>query len=129
MAFSLKNANGDKDVMASLAARLMGKTSVSAAPKPPSTAAPRSMPSPQLKTSSSVNAASTSTSNANHVPVTSNGTENVPPKQTPSNMFVKENEDTKMSNINSGPSLFGSADQLAVSTSSLKSAILAHIQL
>lgn len=129
MAFSLNNANVDKDVMASLAARLMGKPSSVAAPKAPSTAAPRSMPSPQPKTSSAVNAASTSNNNTNNVSNTSNGTENVPTKQTPSKIFLKENDDTKVTSVNSGPSLFGSADQLAVSTSSLKSENVAHIQL
>lgn len=110
MALSLGSANGDKDVMANLAARLMGKPKTSATPKPPPAAAPRSMPavtsvsSPMLDVSSSVN----------HMPKQKVGTENIPPKQTLSDTFVKASEDVNMTDINSGPSLFGSADQLAV---------------
>ena len=109
-------------VMASVAARLMGRkpaTPPQAPASSPSTAAatPRTMPAPQLTAPANKAAAPAPTTSSKPAPAKK---ENVPPPQPMEGVKqtatpAAQEEDVKMQDVDRGPSLFGTAEQLAVS--------------
>lgn len=109
--------------MANLAARLMGKTPTAPsptapAPKPPASATPRTIPAPQLAGSESK---VTEPQSANRAAQAYTPKENIAPTPAPPSKAkaptpsLAPQEDINMTDVNAGPSLFGNADQLAVS--------------